>query len=399
MGWKEEATELLLKFYNTIEPATELSVMSNKAWQRVGDGFVFYDQKALVAAIESFLENKTLGDKYSQHALSQLIAKRLTTVFAKEPDQIRPRIDHLINELSKGKPETLNVFMSIQGVSFSQRMKIGKFEFIPAKDYEAIKQTALNGRAKLPDNEIYANHAMVSVEACEPEKAREKARAEFQWLENAIRLFIGFDNCDVGITSFQGSSIENSLVTAADGSVRGASSSLKGAFIPLPLDKAFTSERPYYRVLDKLGRNQNELTKLQKQIRYAVYLGGLSVRETDPGISYFLCVSGLEALFRVEADKYVNPSIAQQIAEAFCFLVVDEDKRRKTFEEMRHFYQKRSAVGHGGQIEVSKREIELVRMYLRAAVIKLIDDPILSKLKTPEALAALVRDKKFGPAD
>ena len=48
---------------------------------------------------------------------------------------------------------------------------------------------------------------------------------------------------------------------------------------------------------------------------------------------------------------------------------------------------------------MSKREIELVRMYLRAAVIKLIDDPILSKLKTPEALAALVRDKKFGPAD
>ena len=401
MSWKEKATKRLFAFFKTIERTVDPSDLFGKTIRQIGTSgeFVVFDQSRLVAATESLLEDKTIGDKYSQHALSQLIASRLTTVFEKEPDQIQTRIDDLLSELSKAVPETMNVFMGIQGVSISQRMEIGEFEFIPAKDYEAIENKALNGRLKLPDNEKSANHVMVSVEACEPGKAREKAYAEFQWLENAIRLFIGFDRCDVGITSFQGSSIENSLVTAAAGSVRGASSSLKGAFIPLPFEKAFTSEKPYFRVLDRLGRKQNELTELQRRIRHAVYLGGLSVHETVPEVSYFLCVSALESLFQVETDKYVNPSIAQQILEAFCFLIADEDKRRKTFEQMRPFYGKRSAVAHGGKTKVSRQEVERVRHYLRVAVIKLIDDPILSKLKTPEALAALVRDKKFGPAE
>ena len=149
--------------------------MFKKTWQSVDGGSVFYEQKNLVAAIECLLEDKTIGANYSQHALSQLIATRLTAVFAKEPDQIQTRIDDLLSELSKAVPETMNVFMGIQGVSISRRMKIGEFEFIPAKDYEAIENKALDGRLKLPDNEKSANHVMVSVEACEPGR-REKTR-------------------------------------------------------------------------------------------------------------------------------------------------------------------------------------------------------------------------------
>lgn len=401
MSWKDKAAKLLLAFYNTIEPATDPTVMFKKSWQSVDGGSVFYEQKTLVAAIECLLEDKTIGANYSQHALSQLIATRLTAVFAKEPDQIRTRIDGLLSELSKKAPETMNVFMSIQGMSLLQRMKIGEFEFVPAKQFDklGLQYPHENMKAYVKKNMWKRqNHVMVSVAACDPGKAKEKAYSEFQWLENAIRLFIGSDCCDVGITSFKGSSVENSLVTAADGSVRSTSSSLKGPRIKLPFAKAFASNTPFYRVIDKLGRKQNRLTELQKRIRHAVYLGGLSAHETVPEVAYFLCVSAFETLFQVETDKYVNSSIAQQIVESFCFLIADEDKRLKTFEQMRPFYRKRSAIVHGGKIKVSKKDVELVQVYLRAAVIKLIDDPILSKLKTPEALAELVRDKKFGPA-
>lgn len=400
MSWKDKTSKQVLEFYNTIDRTVDPSDLFGKTIQRIGlsDEFVTYDPTALVAATECLLENKTIGDNYSQQALSQLIATRLTAVFAKEPDQIRSRIGDLLSELSKKAPETMNVFMRIQGMSLSQRMKIGEFEFIPAKEYENIENNALNGRSELPANEKNTNHVMISVEACEPGKAREKAYAEFQWLENAIRLFACFDYCDVGITSFKGSSIENSLVTAANGSMRGASSSLKGPRIKLSFAKAFAPTTPSFRVIDKLGRKRTSLTELQKRIRHAVYLGGLSVHETVPEVAYFLCISAFETLFQVETDKYVNSSIAQQIVESFCFLIADEDKRRKTFEQMRPFYRKRSAIVHGGKIKVVKKDVELVQVYLRGAIIKLIDDPNLSKLKTPEALAELVRDKKFGPA-
>lgn len=182
MSWKDKAFDRLLMFYRSIGQATNASDLSGKSWHRIGmsNEFVVYDQSMLVEASACLLENKTIEDNYSQQALSQLIANRLTTVFAKEPEQIRSRIDSLLRELSNASPEIMNVFMSIQGVTLSRRMKIGAFEFLPAKEYEAIENKALNGRLELPDNEKNANHVMVSVSACESGKAKEKAYAEFQ---------------------------------------------------------------------------------------------------------------------------------------------------------------------------------------------------------------------------
>lgn len=399
MTWKDKAAKLLLAFYNTIEPATDSSDMFKKAWQNVGDGSVYYDQNTLVTAIECLLENKVLEDNYSQTALSSMIANRLTTVFAKEPDQIQTRIDLLIRELSNGKPETMNVFMSIQGVSFSQRMKIGEFEFIPAKEFDSLDLQFRheNERSHFKNN-VWKdqNHVMVSVEACDPGKAREKAYTEFQWLENAIRLFIGSNHYDIGITSFINVSIEHSFVSYRDGAMLGSASKAIGPLFLLPLENIFYPDSPFYCVIDKLGRKQNELTELQRRIRHAVYLGGLSVCETVPEIAYFLCVSAFETLFHAETDKYVSPSIAQQIVETFCFLIADEDKRRKTFEQMRPFYGKRSAVAHGGKTKVTHKDIRLVQAYLRGAVLKLVNDPTLSTLKTMDDISNLVRDRKFG---
>ena len=38
----------------------------------------------------------------------------------------------------------------------------------------------------------------------------------------------------------------------------------------------------------------------------------------------------------------------------------------------------------------------MVRAYLRAAVLKFIDDPVLSSLKSIDEVIALICDKKFG---
>lgn len=40
--------------------------------------------------------------------------------------------------------------------------------------------------------------------------------------------------------------------------------------------------------------------------------------------------------------------------------------------------------------------MQLVRAYLRGAILKMIDDPILSKLRSSEDVATRVRDIKFG---
>ena len=41
-------------------------------------------------------------------------------------------------------------------------------------------------------------------------------------------------------------------------------------------------------------------------------------------------------------------------------------------------------------------DARLVRSYLRAAILKFIDDPVLSSLKSLDEVSAIIRDKKFG---
>ena len=403
MNKNSEAIRLLMVFYNTIEQNVELTEMPGKTWRSVyidGD-FVtaYYSDAALIEATRCLMRNKTIEDNYTQKALESLIADRLITVFVKEPNEIQTRIDGLLNELLTATSDVMNVYMGIHGVSVEQRVKLGEFEFIPAADYAKIGIKYFNEQMELHVKEkLWQNHdqVMVSVTARDAVKAQEKAYAEFQWLENAARLFVDSDFYDIGITSFNYSSVENSLVTSADGMMRGASSRLKGSPVSLPFTKVFEPDNNLYRVVDKLGCRQNDLTQLQRRIRHAVYLGGLSAHETVPEVAYFLCVSALEALFQSETDKYVNPSIAQQIVEAFCYLIVDEKNRRGVFEQMRTFYGKRSAIAHGGKTIVTIDDARLVRSYLRAAILKFIDDPVLSSLKSLDEVSAIIRDKKFG---
>lgn len=403
MALRTEASKLLSAFYATIEASVEAAELPGKTWRQVDvDGtFVsaFYVMPALTDAVQCLLKDKRISGKYSQSYLESMIAERLITVYFKMPEKACEQINNLGSELLNSVPKEMNVYMTIHGLSVSMREKIGQYAFVPAGDYEKLGIKCCHpGMEPHIKEHIWQNHdhVMVSVSACDSVKAQEKAYSEFQWLENAARLFVDSDFYDVGITSFNFSHVENSLVTDGNGMTIGSSSSVKGSPVPLPFSRIFEKDNNLYRVVNKLGFSISSLTELQQRIRHAVYLGGLSVHEKVTEVSYFLGVSAFEALFQKETDKYVNPSIAQQIIESFCYLVADESHRRNVFETMRPFYGKRSAFAHGGKTIVSTGDLDLLRAYLRAAILKLIDDPELSRLKTIDEVAALICDKKFG---
>lgn len=403
MSLSSEASKLLSAFYATIEPSVEAAELPGKTWRKVdiNGTFVaaFYVMPVLTKAVQCLLKDKRISEKYSQSYLESMIAERLIAVYFKIPEKACEQINYLGSELLNSVPKEMNVYMRIHGLSINMREKIGQYEFVPAGEYEKLNIKCYHQKKESHIKEhIWQNHdhVMVSVSACDSVKAQEKAYSEFQWLENAARLFVDFDFYDVGITSFNSSHVENSLVTDDNGMVIRTSSRVKGSPVPLPFLRIFEKDNNLYRVVNKLGFSISCLTQLQQRIHHAVYLGGLSVHEKVPEVSYFLGVSAFEALFQKETDKYVNPSIAQQIIESFCYLVADESHRRNVFETMRPFYGKRSAFAHGGKTIVSIGDLDLLRAYLRAAILKLIDDPELSRLKTIDEVAALICDKKFG---
>lgn len=399
---KNDAIETLLAFYQTIEPTADENEMKEKKWRGVCvDGkmaYAFYGEEELARAVAVFMANTSVADRYLPNAVESRIADCLIEHKIKNLGDLKKTIEGLVVAIVDAKPETLSVYMPVYGIEVPSGglYSVGDFLFVPRDGYDA-----LNFKAVFITNikeSIWGDlpHVAVAVSANDSGKAREKALREFQWLENAVRLFIGSDFYDFGITSFNFSHVENAIVATSDGYFRGASSHLKGSPHSMDFTYFFDSKKTLYKVVDAIGRRVKNLTPLQCRIRHAVYLGGLSAHEMSLPISYFLAVSALETLFQVEVDKYVSPSVAQQIVESFCYLIVDPSHRRQTFEEMRPFYKRRSAVAHGNVTDLTKKDVLLVRTYLCAAISKFLFDPVLSQIRTPQDLAEHIKNVKFG---
>ena len=399
---KRAAVEDLLAFYRTVEPTADENEMKEKKWRGVCvDGaiaYAFYGEEELARAVAVFMTNTSVADRYLPNAVESRIADYLIEHKIKKLGDPRDAVDGLVEEIIATKPDELRVYMPVYGIDVPSGgvYPVGDFLFIPHDGYDALNlKTIIVADIR---NRMWEDlpHVAVTVLANDPSKAREKALREFQWFENAVRLFIDSDFYDFGITSYNFSRVENALVATKDGHVRGASSQLKGSPHLLSFERVFDPQKILYKVVSAIGKRSENLTTYQRRIRHAIYLGGLSVHETVLPISYFLGVSALETLFQPDTDKYVSPSIAQQIVEAFCYLVVDEKQRRQTFEEMRSFYKRRSVVAHGGETDLSRRDVLLVRAYLRAAIPKLLFDPVLSQIRTPQDLAEHIKNVKFG---
>ena len=51
---------------------------------------------------------------------------------------------------------------------------------------------------------------------------------------------------------------------------------------------------------------------------------------------------------------------------------------------------------HGNVTDLTKKDVLLVRTYLRAAISKFLFDPVLSQIRTPQDLAEHIKNVKFG---
>ena len=352
---------------------------------------IVFDVKTLKNVVESLMVNPHIADNFAQKTVEDKVVERTIQKWTPTACFSEKAARTLISELLNAQPEEMIVYMPVYGISIpaGRRLSVGPFTFLARDVFDSLA---------FPNGNIRKGQPIVSVSvfACDPNKASEKAIENYQWLENAARLFIDFEMTDFGITSFDYSHVENSIVAQPNGRLKRASSQLKGAPRLIPIMDLFGTGSFLRQVVSTFGGSACNLSEYQKRIKHAIYLGGLAVHENVASVSCFLGVSALEALFQAETDKYVSPSIAQQIVESFCFLMVDDEHRRATFEEMRSFYGKRSAIAHGGSKEITDRDARLVRNYLRHAIGKLLTDPNLSKIHNVKDIAEMIKDRKFG---
>lgn len=390
---KNKFLEALKEFCATFSNSVDINDLATK----VRHDPIYYDKVAARRVVDLFMSDCHISDNFMTGDVERMIANRMVDAHVRHEQSCDDAAQAVINMLLNSQPETMNVYMPVHGVSISagQKWPLGHFLFMAKDAFDAL---GVKGWSPKAVDFIKANTSernpivMVPVCACTPQKAREKATEEFQWLENAIRFFTDYNV--LGITTPNLAWVENSIVTQTNGILRGTQFQFNGFPSPMPLDKLLDAES--IKVISELSDPAKVTTEYRKRIRHAVYLGGLSVHETAPSVSFLLGMTALETLFQVEVDKYVSPSIAQQILEAICFLIIEPKNRRMVFEELRTFYGKRSAIAHGGESEIHENDAKLARKYLRKAIVKLLTDPDLANIQTPQGISSRIKDLKFG---
>ena len=358
------------------------------------------DQKTLLKIVDGITKNRDIGIKWSSANLLDKLEDVLFANKVKGVSDIRQELHVFCSDVGEKPPAEYVVCMPIYGVAIAQGqcISVGKYSFMHADYLTQQKFSKIVGMdAVCSPSDFWHTECFVCVDvcACEATKAKELAMAEFKWIENAIRFSLPSKMYGAGITSYDDKRIERIVVAVKGSDIAGLSSSVKGPLVPIKIESiAYTRE--FRCMLEVLGKPSAQLTELQKRIKHAIYLCGLSMQSTELSVSYFLCVAAMEALFCKQENPYVSPSIAQQIIESFCFLIVEESNRRLCFDELRNLYGNRSAIVHGGEKELTEEDVIKVRMFLMVAINKLLTDDTLSKMPTLSSLQELVKDLKFG---
>ena len=370
----------------------------------VNGGIKFYliNRKKLSKIIESILPKQNIGAKWSADSLLNKLMNVLSINKIKRIGNVKQEVIKFLEDIYAAEPVEYEICMPVYGVSIASgtSLDIGKYSFMHAdylmkNKFPQIKGIdTIVGQCRFCHTECFV---CINVCACEQAKARELALSEFKWIENAIRFSTPNKIYGAGITNYEVKRTEFMVVARKNRDSTSISSSLKGPIFQIKIEELAKTE-DFRCMIEVLGNPDIQLTEMQKRVKYAIYLCGLSTQTLDLPVSYFLCVAALESLFCKQEDPYVSPSVAQQIIESICFLLIDKDKRRQCFDDMRTLYHNRSAIAHGGKKELTEEDVMKVRLYLIFAVDKFLMDNTLSKIKTISDLQKLVKDIKFGKA-
>ena len=392
---KEEVAPLFLSgiFGDGKNYLSSVTVNGEQKWGMI-------DKARLAEIVAGLMLKHVISSKWSSGRLLDKLMDVLLESKVSGIEDVKPKVEAFVKDIYEKSPVEYEICMPIYGVSIAKDscIEVGKYSFIHI-DYLVRKKfprivgvDSDSAKREFWNSECFV---CVSVCACEEAKAKELAMAQFKWIENAIRFFSYGMMDNAGIIKYNAKWTEHIIVAIKGSETAGLTSSVQGPIVPLPIEGTLRTKE-FIRIVSLLGDPSSQLTEMQKRIRHAVYLCGLSMQTVDLSVGYFLCISALESLFCKQESPYVSPSISQQMIEAFCYLIVDEDNRRECFDNMREMYRNRSAIAHGGEREMSVDDIVSARVCLFMAIQKLLMDEDLSKIATMSDLQSLVKDIKFG---
>ena len=303
MKWdKQVVVDAIRAYYDSIELTAwteNLTDAVKRYWRSVqckkGRVYAFVDYEKLTRAIDAIYENSFVAANFVRKTIEECIGNKCIVRFVDGGVDLDVFIDDLIASFVRAIRKPINVYMAVYGAVVTARFRIGQYEFIPGDQFDTLNINSLPEALKESvKNQLWGNqpHVCVTVEACDGAKAKELAYPIFQWLENAVRLFLDDKVCDFGVTTFDFRWAEHSLAISQDGSFASFNSQVRGCITAFDLVEKLNDCKTLRLVIENLGKNQTELNSFRQGMRQAVYLAGLSKKESDIAVAYFFMYFG-----------------------------------------------------------------------------------------------------------
>jgi len=203
------------------------------------------------------------------------------------------------------------------------------------------------------------------------------------------------DSSNVKISSVKESAGRRMLF--CDDTACNPSATRKDLFNPLYcFDESFFKQPPFVKLLAFSFQKEGELSEMARKIRRSLRWLGKALRgESLPDQILSLGIA-FEALL-VAQKGFVTASITSQLSDMVAFLLVESvDDRRSLAGIMIDFYDKRSKIAHGKDVNVSIADIQLYVNLLQQLIHRVVEVVESQKLSKADDFGTLMKDIKYG---
>lgn len=323
---------------------------------------------------------------------------------AKSDTKLRAQWQDLLNR----KMESFTVCYPIYGVIVDSIVEIGPFFACNIKHHQQELQERLGiqniQRWKMFSDNILEVYLFTSIQAKESERAQELARGKFELFENIAKFcLLGASQSDIGIFNYNGCRFEQGAVFSSGSNGFVVSSSLKGAYQPVPLINLATDFEKIWNIVKQYIDKTS--TELESRLIHAMQWVGKANRTESNENKLVQYIFALEALlaFRPKGEM-ITPSIAYQLAEFGAFIVGEnadltittkKDLRNKIFKDIKKIYSERSKIVHGHGDDCSTESIFLARDIMYALINSILANEEILRFTSMEQLSAWVTNKRF----
>jgi hypothetical protein len=308
---------------------------------------------------------------------------------------------HLLDGLLQDQPEEWTVIRGVNGAVLrsDHPLHLGPFSlYDKEKDLEDLKE-----RRSLLSSPVFsvdrypAVLVVTDVVSRTAGRAIELADKQFTRFENAIRYMMGTRDTSfyVGVTGNRDRwTLEGHAVSDAN---LNSSAQRKGPMEPVDLsDTYFASAECGNAKIWALFEVDNT-SQIERRIMSAVEWIGRGVSELDDTNAFTQFMFALESLLKHDPKSVIKPSIVASISEMAAFVLADGyDKRCRIEGQVKELYSSRSAIVHGGRMQVPTDDARQALWLAKSIVITLLVDPEISQFSSLEELAKWIKKQKYG---